>query len=184
MARLAALPIDTPTPLAGRTGQLDVVVHATLAAAEAERRALEAHGVLTPYQRYDWVASLVAAGADPDGRIAIVSIRRDGQTQAILPLLIEPSYGAICARLLGAHQSNSDWILSLPNGPVSPADLLAVFERIAQACGGIDLMLLRNQPAEWQGMANPMLALPHTPAPANLYATRIGGTPVPMSSIA
>lgn len=182
MKPLTAIQPDPDQPVAGGGSAdpcLDVVVHDSLAAAEAAWRALEAHGVLTPYQRYDWVASLVAAGADHNGRIAMAVIRRAGQTVAILPLLIEPCYGAICARLLGADQSNSDWILAQAEAQLGPEDLLAIFARIARACGGIDLMVLRNQPETWQGMANPMLALPHTPAPTNLYATRIGGTPVP-----
>ena len=179
MARLAALHIDTLTPPADHDGKIEVKVHTSLVEAEADWRMLEAEGVLTPYQRFDWVAGLVTAGAEPSGRMAIAVIRRAGRPQALLPLLIEQSYGANCARLLGADQSNSDWIMSRTHADLGPTDLIAVFEQIAQACGGIDLMVLRNQPEHWQGKPNPMLALPSTPAPTNLYATRIGGTPVP-----
>ncbi|WP_240231158.1 GNAT family N-acetyltransferase [Devosia lacusdianchii] len=183
MTHTAALQVDpaTPPPAASARAdaRLDVVVHARLVDAEAAWRAVEATGVLTPYQRYDWVAALVEAGAEPNGRAAIAVVNRGTVPVAILPLLIERQYGAVRARMLGAHQSNSDWILSAPDFQPSPDELRDIFEHVAHAAGGIDLIQLLSQPASWQGVTNPVLALPHAPAPSNLYTASIGGTPVP-----
>lgn len=158
---------------------LDVVIHHSLADAEIDWRLIEAHGVFTPYQRFDWVAALVAAGAEPDGRIAIAVIKRSTCPVAILPLLIEQRHGAVRARLLGTHQSNTDWMLTTPEFAPSPIELRQIFTHIARAAGRIDLIVLLNQPANWGGMANPMLTLPYTTAPSNFYLTSIGGTPIP-----
>lgn len=182
MTHIATLQADPATPPAAgarAAARLDVVVHERLADAEAAWRLVEAHGVLTPYQRYDWVAALVAAGAEPNGRVAVAVVNRGGDPVAILPLLVERQYGTVRARLLGAYQSNSDWVLLAPDFLPSSAELRGIFEQIARAAGGIDLILLLSQPANWQGMANPVLALPHAPAPSNLYTVTIGGTPVP-----
>lgn len=177
MTQLTAIEADPTAPSVG--ARLDVVVHHTLAAAESAWRTLEAHGVLTPYQRFDWVAGLVASGAEPIGRIVIAVISNAGCPIAILPLLIEPQYGAVRARMLGSNQSNSDWILSAAHFQPSPTELRTIFEQIARAAGGIDVLMFSNQPQLWQGTANPVLALPNAPGPSNLYATSIAGTPVP-----
>ncbi|ODT80031.1 MAG: hypothetical protein ABS76_17735 [Pelagibacterium sp. SCN 64-44] len=160
-------------------GRLDIAIHARLDEAETDWRRLEAIGVLTPYQRYDWIAGLLAAGADADARIAIAIIARDGETLAILPLALRRRFGLVQAEMLGARQSNTDWIIARPDFAPAPAELRTLFEAIARAAGGIDLIRLQNQPAAWQGMANPMLGLDHAPAPSNLYMTGIGGVSEP-----
>lgn len=168
-----------PVRAARAAGRLDIAVHARLEDAEAAWRGLEATGVCTPYQRYDWLAALVAAGADADGRIAIAVISRGGETMAILPLTLRRHYGLVQAEMLGARQSNSDWIIARRDFAPGPGEMRALFERIARALGGIDLIRLQNQPAHWQGKANPVLGLPHAPGPSNLYTTMIGGVPTP-----
>tara|TARA_R110002020_G_scaffold290673_10_gene506113 strand:- start:1720 stop:2922 length:1203 start_codon:yes stop_codon:yes gene_type:complete len=182
MPQLAARHLDLPLhqgQTARDAGQLAVRVYDRLADAEPAWRALEEHGLLTPYQRFDWIAALLAAGAETEGRIAITVVTQNGVPLALLPLVIKSYYGATCARLLGADQSNSDWIISSPGFQAGQETLVALFKQIAEATGGIDLVVLRNQPADWLGMPNPMLTLPHAPAPASLYVASIGGTPVP-----
>ncbi|SEQ25192.1 Acetyltransferase involved in cellulose biosynthesis, CelD/BcsL family [Devosia sp. YR412] len=176
---IQAAPANPPIEGVRLDARLDIVVHDTMAAAEAAWRSLETHGVLTPYQRYDWVAALLAAGAEPAGRVAVAVVSDMDRPVAVLPLLVEHRYGVVRARMLGGHQSNSDWILSAPQFQPTPADLRCIFDQLARAAGGIDLISFLSQPRVWQGVANPVLALPHSPGPSNLYATAIGGTPVP-----
>ena len=160
-------------------GELDVVLYGSLAAAEADWRFIEDHGVLTPYQRFDWVRCLIASGAETPEGLAIATIRRDDRPVALLPLVVERRWGLALGRMLGAPHSNSDWLALLPGFTPDPATLHALFGRIAQAAGGIDLLSFSNQPAQWAGRTNPVLALDKAPAASNLYAATIGPVPAP-----
>ncbi len=168
-----------PTGATASRGQFRVDVLERMADAEPIWRGLEAHGLLMAYQRHDWVAGLLAAGAEPDGRVAIAVIRQDSNPVALLPLVIERRLGVARARLLGMRQSNSDWILCAPEFQPSPSELMAIFTGIAQAAGGFDALLLAGQATQCRGMPNPVLALPHAPAASNLYGVSIAGARIP-----
>lgn len=159
--------------------RFDVQVHTRLADTESVWRGLEARAVVTPYQRFDWVTGLMAANAEPEGEAVVAIVRRHGVVVGVLPLIIRRRFGTAFARMMGAHQSNSDWLITSPDFSPSANELKALFAAVARAVGGIDLLVLMNQPASWQGKINPVLALPNLPAPSNLYTTTIGGTPAP-----
>ena len=146
---------------------------------EAIWRDLETRGVLTPYQRYDWLHGLVAAQGEPEGRMVIAVISQHRRPVALLPLLIKCRAGIVYARMLGAHQSNSDWLLAEPGFRPSAEQLQALLARIANAAGGFDILMLLNQPARWQGVDNVLLSLKHEPGPSHLYTAHIENAPVP-----
>lgn len=178
MSQLSPLAAD-PAPPRSVDPAFDVAIHGSLDQVEPIWRRLETAGILTPYQRFDWIAALLAAGAEQDSRIAVAVISQGQKPMAVLPMAIQRRWGTTQAHMLGSRQSNSDWIAADPGFAPSPGQLRALLGQIARAAGGIDVMLLQNQPAAWQGMANPVLALPHALAPSNLYATSIAGTPLP-----
>lgn len=157
---------------------LDFVLFDSLAAAQAEWRALEARAVLTPYQRYDWLAALIASGLETNTGVVIVLIRSAGVGVALLPLVVERRFGIASARILGTAQSNCDWLITLPEFAPNATSLRTLFARIGQTVG-IDLLTLLDQPAIWQGKTNAVLALGQSPAASNLYVATIGPTPVP-----
>lgn len=156
-----------------------ITIFESLAAAEAAWRALEQHATFTPYQRFDWLSGLVAAGAEPQGRIVVALVERHNVPVALLPLIIEdmPLYRR--ARFLGSEQSNSDWMMLAPGFDPDADALETIFALVAEKAGGFDLLLVQNQPASWAGRDNPLLRLPHAPGASNLYTTTIGGTPLP-----
>jgi CelD/BcsL family acetyltransferase involved in cellulose biosynthesis len=168
-------------PPKDRSAPLTLKVFDSLAAAEPAWRLLEAHAVLTPYQRFDWIDALVAAGGETAGRIAIVTVFQTGRPVALLPLIVEKRFGVGCARLLGAHLTNSDWMILDPT--IAPLlDRRALTALLAEAgtrAGGFDLVEFSYLPATWQGIDNPLLNLAHEPAPNNLYHAIIGPTPAP-----
>ncbi|WP_193337785.1 GNAT family N-acetyltransferase [Devosia beringensis] len=157
----------------------DVAIFHAMDVAEAEWRAFEAVAVLTPYQRFDWVKALIAAGLESEAGLAIAVIRRDGETVALLPLAIRQRFGLRVATMLGTTSSNGDWLMALPRFNPDAATLQVLLRRICQAAGGADLVTLYNQPASWQGMDNPVLALAKAPGASNTYVATIGPTPVP-----
>jgi len=171
----------TSTIASGDRGSapFDIEIFDSFASAEDVWRNIEARGTLTPYQRFDWLSGLHAAGADADARIAIAVIKRAGESLALLPLALVRRLSMTNARFLGTEQSNADWMIALPSFAPSASELTAIFNRIAEAVGGIDLLSIQNQPTQWAGTANPLLKLPHTPAASNFYLTSIAGVPKP-----
>ncbi|HWU19187.1 MAG TPA: GNAT family N-acetyltransferase, partial [Devosia sp.] len=91
MSLLSGQMQSSPAETAGP--DLDFVLFDTLEAANAAWRALEQQAILTPYQRFDWVAALIASGTETADRIAIALIRQGGQPVALLPLAIERRLG-------------------------------------------------------------------------------------------
>lgn len=170
---------DRTVSATGVKARYDVAIHRDLASVEAIWRSLEQRCVLTPYQRYDWVAALVAADAEAGSELAIAVIRTGTHALGLLPLALVRSGGLTRAHLLGVKQSNSDWLIAEPGFQPGAEALRDIFRAVSQAVGGIDLLSLSNLPSTWQGHANPLLVLPHAPAASNLYTATIGPTPVP-----
>lgn len=160
-------------------GTAPVVVHGSLAEAEADWRALEATGILTPYQRYDWVEAILDSGLERAEGIAIVVVHDEARPVALLPLIVERRSGFSIARLLGSDISNSDWLAFAPRTDISSEWLGWVLDEVRELVGALDLVCLFNQPRRWAGYANPVLAVAADPGPNNLYTATIGPTPVP-----
>src|SRR5690606_20096564 len=73
--------------------------------------------------------------------------------------------------LIGSEVGNADWlILRRQMAPrLTPAVLTLLFAEIGQRAGGLDAVLLGNQPSSWLGVANPLLGFVHQPGPDHLY---------------
>jgi CelD/BcsL family acetyltransferase involved in cellulose biosynthesis len=181
-----AAPIETDRArAASRTGadRLVPTVFTDLATIEPIWRELESRAVTTPYQRFDWLAAIRSSGLDAESRLAMVvfSCPRRGLPVALLPLAVTRKAGLAVGAMLGAGQSNADFLL---HDPHAGADLDAATLRRglgAIRARGIPLDLVRfsSQPAEVDGIANPLLALPHRPSANNLYAADLHGKVTP-----
>ena len=146
-----------------------VEVFQKLAAAEPHWRALERDGVLTAYQRFDWVA---AWQRNSGAELAITPLIVVGFDRARAPLFLWPL--AECpraryrvGRFLGGKHANFNfgpWRRGLEFG----ADELAfALDSLRAAVPGLDALELLNQPESWDGMPNPLLILPHQPSPSD-----------------
>lgn len=157
-------------------GGLTVTVHESLAAAEPAWRALETCAVMTPYQRFDWIAHYLSAGFEPGTSIAIAVVAERGAPIALLPLSIVRRFGLQVGRIIGMPISNIDALIFDPTHvqKLTPAVLRAVFSALGKAGRGVDLMSFHCLFADWQGVPNPLLAFPHNPAPNNFYFNTVG----------
>ncbi|MDB5586836.1 MAG: hypothetical protein JWP26_1806 [Devosia sp.] len=157
-----------------------VTVLDSFEAARAPWLNLEARAVQTPYQRYDWMAAMHANGLD-HGRLVIAVLGPVEEPIAILPLVIAWRRGVRQARLVGSDYGNSDWLVFDPQavGRLSLPVLQNFLAEIARQAGGIDIVRFSQLPAQWHGVANPLLAFRHQPAPNNLYVVEIGAVPRP-----
>ena len=167
--------------VADRAEDLSVEVFTSLKAAEAAWRRLEATAVLTPYQRFDWIEALVATGVELKGRFAIAVVSLGTRPVALLPLVIERANGIAQGSIIGSRRSNSDWMIVDPDAAMilDQATLSRVFAQIRRQTPALDLLSFSNLPQSWQGIANPLMAFDHVPAPNNLYFAVIGPTPAP-----
>jgi CelD/BcsL family acetyltransferase involved in cellulose biosynthesis len=179
-----AEPIETDlSRAAAKTGadRLVPTVFTDLETVEPIWRELESRAVTTPYQRYDWIAAVRAAGLDAYDQLAMVVFSRGSRPLALLPLAISRKGGLAVGTLIGAGQSNADF---LPHDARANADLTAAALRLGlgaiRARGiALDLVRFSHQPADWQGIANPLLRFAHRPGANNLYLTDLTGKTAP-----
>ncbi|AWN54170.1 GNAT family N-acetyltransferase [Methylobacterium sp. 17Sr1-1] len=149
-----------------------------LAAAEAPWRALEATpgAVMTPYQRFDWVAAcapLLPAGAQPRPVLLRDSA---GRPVALLPLFKHREAGIRVARVIGGRHANFHMpLFSGPEAMALPADAYARALRRAGAEAGLDVIHLPDQPRLWNGVANPLAA--GSPSPSDAYGLVLEADP-------
>ncbi|MGX7706770.1 GNAT family N-acetyltransferase [Methylobacterium sp. Gmos1] len=149
-----------------------------LAAAEAPWRTLETTpgAVMTPYQRFDWVAAcarLLPVGARP-----CPVLLRDpaGRAIALLPLFVHREAGIRVARVIGGRHANYHMpLFSGPEAMALPAEAYVEALRRAGAEAGIDVVHLPDQPRLWNGAPNPLAR--GTPSPSDAYGLALEADP-------
>lgn len=157
---------------------LTVEVFFDLAGVEPIWRALEANGVFTPYQRFEWMAGVLASGAERDRPIAVAVILQRGEPVALLPLIVEKRPGLALGRLVGSSIANSDWLLCRRGFLPDAADMQTIFKAVGRQAR-LDLLAFYNLPQAWQGMDNPLLLAGAAPAASNSYFATIGPSELP-----
>lgn len=150
-----------------------IAVSADIAALEADWRALEASALLTPYQAYDWVRSYVETVGRAEGmdfRFVRIEGGR-GDLLALLPLVITRRLGTRFAEFIGGKHANYHMALYRPEfAQALDATAAAMLLReIGATIGGIDALFFVNQPADWQGIANPVARLAAGASPSRAY---------------
>ncbi len=140
---------------------------------EADWRALEANGVATPYQRYDWVRAYVSHAIMADGADArILKVRaRNGQTVAILPFALRRAGGLKTVSFIGGKHANFHMGVFAPAFAASldMAGARQLLNDASAALGGVDAFILHNQPHAWEGHANALALLDPQPSPSQAY---------------
>jgi CelD/BcsL family acetyltransferase involved in cellulose biosynthesis len=169
-------PIAVARQTAGSLARVEVFHD--LSAAEPHWRALERDGVLTPYQRFEWVA---AWQRNDGAELKIVPLIVVGFDRARAPLFLWPL--AECprgrrrvGRFLGGKHANFNfgpWRRGLELGA---EDFALALDSLRAAVPGLDALELLNQPESWDGMPNPLLALPHQPSPSDGFRLSLGAS--------
>lgn len=142
------------------------------ATAEPVWRRLETGGALaSPYQHYDFLALWqqhvgCIAGVRP---LIVTAWDAAGAPLLLWPLGYRDRGPIRVLRFLGGKHVNANVGLWDPEFAASatPADIAAVFTRLADCDLGIDLVALQRLPLRWNGIANPLLLQPHQPAPSD-----------------
>ncbi|WP_232629751.1 GNAT family N-acetyltransferase [Methylobacterium sp. Leaf118] len=167
---------DAASPRGGLTAE----IVSDLAAVEALWRGLETDpGVLmTPYQRFDWVAAFVGAGIG-EASAATVLVLRDAaaRPRLLLPLAIERHGPVRIAGCIGGRHANFHMPLfaSREAAAMAPDDLTEALVGAGRRLG-IDAYRFVNQPCFWDGVPNP-LSRRGLPAPSDAYGLMLGPDP-------
>lgn len=162
----------TPAPTSlGGTRALVVSVYGDFASVEPVWRALEADAVMTAFQQFDYLeawASTLGAGVAP----FIVVIGDGERVLALLPLCLTRLAGLRIARFMGGSHSSYGLPVFAPGAAtrLTVADVAAALVEAARTGGRrVDGFVLSRQPRAWEGIGNPLHALPGTPTACNGY---------------
>lgn len=138
---------------------------------------LQAAGVATPYQTFDWSRLWCEAMASTPGfSPMLVSCRNArGLTTGLLPLGVTKQAGLRVASFLGGKHSNFNMgVYDHEAMAALTAPALLALLRSAALEHGIDLYRFENQPFAWAGQPNPMAQLPHRPSAHSAWKLTLG----------
>lgn len=132
----------------------------------------------TAYQDFDLCALWFQHVGVPAGFKPFVVIGRDaaGQPLFVWPLVRKSVGGCQVASFFCGRHANSGatlWRKDIAENIAHP-DLHVILRGIAEL--GIDALALHNQPAQVRDVPNPLLLLPHQPAPDKIYSLSLDGT--------
>jgi CelD/BcsL family acetyltransferase involved in cellulose biosynthesis len=145
-----------------------------LAAARAPWAQIEAMGLASPYQSYEFAEAWLQTAGRARGIAPMIVVARDGadRVSAVLPLGRMRRGPVRTAEFIGAKDANFKMGLFRPGIEASGEAIADLLRRAARmVTPRVDAFWLTNQPYSWQGVANPMAALPRRPSPSFGYKT-------------
>lgn len=175
-----ALPASRPDRSArvtpGALSRVEIVDSMTTA--EAPWRWLEREdAVLSPYQRFDWIAPWqnhvgARAGVTP---YLVTGFDAAGAPLFLWPLGRSQAGPLTVARFLGGKHANFNFGLWRRDFAerLTGEQLRALLARLPASGAPVDLLALSNQPREWDGLRNPFAQLAHQPSPSFGYRLRL-----------
>ncbi|MBR0755632.1 GNAT family N-acetyltransferase [Bradyrhizobium jicamae] len=145
------------------------IVH-DVAVAESVWRSLETPDQCTPYQRFDLLAAWQRHVGKRAGLLPFLVIARDDDNRplGLLPLALQTTIGVRCATFMGGAHATFNmglWDREFA-ASATGADLHALMNMLA-ARNEADILVLRQQPAYWRELQNPLALLPHEPSAAH-----------------
>ncbi|HWV51325.1 GNAT family N-acetyltransferase [Pseudorhodoplanes sp.] len=172
-----ALPLPALPVRSGSAWVVDIAD--TMEAAEGPWRALLAQDCFaSAYQDFDLCALWFRHVGAPAGYKPCVVIGRDaaGSPLFVWPLVRNSVAGCQVASFFCGRHANVGTMLWRSDvvANVTLSDLQAILRRLTEH--GIDALALHNQPMQIRGIANPMLLLPHQPAPDKCYSLSLHGS--------
>jgi CelD/BcsL family acetyltransferase involved in cellulose biosynthesis len=158
--------------------RFDVETFATPSDIEEEWRQLEASGVATVFQRYEWIDAYIRHVLPHEKALpAIVLGRLHGRPAFILPLAISKVGPARIATWIGGKHSGYNFGLWSAEAMVDMASLprIEVETMLASALEHADCAVLARTPKFHDGVAQPLASLQRSPSSTEGYAFDLGG---------
>lgn len=125
---------------------------------------LQTRGHLTAYQRLDWSASIARHLAIASSRqllfVEIVDQRR-GETVLLLPLVLQRRFGVTIVGWLDFGVCDYAAPVVGPDVDLSAEEVAEVWGLVLSLLPAVDLIDIRQIPAQVDGVPNPLVLLPH-----------------------
>lgn len=164
--------LQPSTPAAGVPWR-SIAIEADIAGLAETWRALEAHGLVTPYQSHGWIDAYARTIGKAERQVLRYAVLHDasGAVCAILPLVITRRSGVRFAEFIGGKHANYHMGLYARDFAARcDADLARrMLGEIGAAIGGLDALVFVNQPVSWEGLPNPAALIPASPSPSAAY---------------
>jgi CelD/BcsL family acetyltransferase involved in cellulose biosynthesis len=167
--------------VAPRSGDLAVAsidIFDDIAAAAPDWDRLADGAVSSPFGRRDWIDLWQRHVGARSGTRPMIAVARDARDEPLflLPLACRERRLVTVAHYFGGRHSQLNMALWRPDvaTAITAAELNGAFATVARR-GGVDLFVLLNQPATWDGRPNPLARLAHQPSPDNVFSVDFGG---------
>ena len=159
--------MERPTAEAGARSKTARIAHVDVLhdmhAAEPVWRSLETE-MLTPYQRFDFLAQWQIHVGAREGLQPCIVIARDADRQPLmlLPLAVGQENGVRVARFMGGKHVTFNMALLRRDfaAAAAPDDLEALLDGLRKQPVNIDVLAFARQPQHWRDLPNPMALLP------------------------
>ena len=145
----------------------------------AWRRLESKEAVYSPYQRFDWVSLWHRHVSQHRGTSPFLVTGFDalGEPLFLWPLARDRLGPVSVAFYFGDKHATINmalWRCDFAAG-LGVSDLRTILNRVAQEKAGVDLLMLFNQPASWNGIDNPFALLPHARAGEDNFCLSMNG---------
>jgi CelD/BcsL family acetyltransferase involved in cellulose biosynthesis len=145
----------------------------------AWRRLESKEAVYSPYQRFDWVSLWHRHVSQHRGTSPFLVTGFDalGEPLFLWPLARDRLGPVSVAFYFGDKHATINmalWRCDFAAG-LGVSDLRTILNRVAQEKAGVDLLMLFNQPASWNGIDNPFALLPHARAGEDNFYLSMNG---------
>lgn len=148
-----------------------VVIHTDRTAALAAYETFPAVA-FSPSQSSAWIA---AWAEEAHADLVVATLSSSGQSQMALALEVVRSGPFRVARFAGGRHANGNFPPVAAGDEINRASLGRLFAAIARERPDIDLIALERLADSIDGIANPLLALPHAPSPNLALAVNLNG---------
>ena len=106
--------------------------------------------------------------------LIVVAHDANDEPVALFPFGIVQQGGVRLVNFLGGRDSNSNLGLIRPGTQFSRSNLVALLHTAARKARlAPDAFVLSNQPASWEGVANPFALLPHQRSPSECHSATL-----------
>ncbi|HUZ66631.1 MAG TPA: GNAT family N-acetyltransferase [Beijerinckiaceae bacterium] len=157
-----------------------IEVHENLDSVDSAWKELEDLCPASVYQTRRWLAPWMETlgGACNAIPMLVVAYGKSDMPVAFLPLAVVAYDRIKIAGFLGGRDSNANCGLFRPGVSFSRGDLESIFRAAAlKARQRPDVFTLSHQPESWEGLRNPLLAIPHLPSASAGHCTRLASDP-------
>ena len=142
------------------------------------RELVQQGALCSRYQHYSWMAGWWENIGSISQASPHVTVLRDDTGKPVLPLpLVRKQVGPLhVGFFMGGKHTNFNLPIWHPEQIKQPAaGLNALLEGLRHNGPRLDLLVLLNQPATWQGLVNPMLHTPHRASASRAYSGELHG---------